>query len=146
MNALGSNLVLYSLQIACIVAIAAIGASLCRVPLARVRLAYWRLVVAVCIAIPFLSRVAPHAIPEGGPTVASRVAFSTLSGGGTPVGTWFWLIPFVSIAGAIVRCAWLAFGVVRLRRLRELGSSEPFESEVAGGRRGVGAGDGVPLG
>ena len=131
MNALGSNLVLYSLQIACIVAIAAIGASLCRVPLARVRLAYWRLVVAVCLAIPFLPRVAPLAIREGGPAVASRVAFSTISGGGTPVGTWFWLIPFISIAGAIVRCAWLAFGVVRLRRLRELGSREPLESEVA---------------
>lgn len=131
MNALGSNLVLYSLQVACIVAIAAIGASLCRVRLARVRLAYWRLVVAVCIAIPFLSRVAPHAAREEYRNVASRVAFSTISSGGTPVGTLFWLISFVSIAGAIVRCAWLAFGILRLRRWRELGSREPFESDVA---------------
>jgi bla regulator protein BlaR1 len=131
MNALGSNLVLYSLQVACIVAIAAIGAGLCRVRLARVRLAYWRLVVAVCIAIPFLSRVAPHAARVAYPNVASRVAFSTFSTSGTPVGTLFWLISFVAIAGAIVRCGWLAFGILRLRRLRELGSREPFESDVA---------------
>ena len=127
MNALGSNLVLYSLQIACVVAIAFAGARLFHVRVARVRLAYWRLVVAACLVLPALSRIAVPAARGVDPGAVSRVGLSITSAAGAPAGTLAWLIPVIAIAGAIVRFAWLMVGIVRLRRLRGLGSFEPFE-------------------
>ena len=130
MNALGWNLILYSLQIACVVGIAAVAGSAFRIQLARVRLAYWRLVVVTCIALPVLYRVAPQETSGLSPTIAGRAGLSIASDSGSPVGTLASLIPFVLMAGAIVRGAWLALGMLRLRRLRGLGSLEPFESHV----------------
>jgi bla regulator protein blaR1 len=130
MNALASNLVLYSLQIACVVAIAFVGARFFRVRLARVRLAYWRLVVAACLVLPVLSQVAPETDRAVHPRTVSQMGLSIGSAHGSPAGTLAWLIPLVAIAGATVRIAWLAVGILRLRRLRGVGSLEPFEPDV----------------
>jgi TonB family protein len=130
MNALGWNLILYSLQITCVVGIAAVAASALRVRLARVRVAYWRLVVTTCIALPVLSRVAPHETGSLAARIAGHGAFSLATSGSSRVGGLAWLIPVVLMAGAIVRCAWLAFGILRLRRLRALGSPGRLESDV----------------
>jgi TonB family protein len=131
MNALGSNLILYSLQIACVAGIAAAAASALPVRLARARLAYWRLVVVTAIALPIVSRMPTQDSLHLGPAIADYVGGPLAASGGAPVGTLASLLPFVLIAGALAKCAWLAIGMVRLRRLRRLGSVEALESDLA---------------
>lgn len=130
MNSVATNIVLYSLQIAFVVGIAAVAASTFHVQLARVRLAYWRLVGLTCLALPVLSRMAPQEASGLNPSIVSHVGLSIASSSGLPANTLTWLTPIVLIVGATARGAWLAFGMLRLRRLRGLGSLEALEPDV----------------
>jgi len=86
-----------------VVGIAAVAGGAFRLQLARVRLAYWRLVVVTCIALPVLYRVAPEETSGLSPTIAGRVGLSIASDSRSPVGTLASLLSFVLLAGAIVR-------------------------------------------
>jgi cell shape-determining protein MreD len=49
------NILIYSAQILVLISAAAIGAAIFRLPLARARLAYWRVVVVACLVLPWVS-------------------------------------------------------------------------------------------
>jgi len=50
-----ANILIYSAQILLLICGAAIGALIFRLPLARARLAYWRVVVVTCLVLPWVS-------------------------------------------------------------------------------------------
>ena len=114
-------LLLYSTQILFVVCIAAAAAALGRLSVPAVRLAYWRGVGALCLALPFLATT--HADAP-----AASVAFgaAAISGGGNEtaaqalmtVGT---AVPWVWAGGVVVRLGWLLAGAFRLRQLRRRG-------------------------
>lgn len=111
-------LVQYSAQIFFVVCVAALAAALGRLSVPAVRLAYWRGVGALCLALPLLATMRAN-------TSAISVAFGAgaVSGGGSEavsralmnVGTavlWVW------VGGAVARLGWLMAGAMRLRQLR----------------------------
>jgi TonB family protein len=112
------NILIYSAQILVLISAAAIGAAIFRLPLARARLAYWRVVVVACLLLPWvpaLVRVAPGFVsPHPFPTIAFAVTLET-SGGSSQFTR---SVPLLLLLGAIARGAWLALGLVRLRHLR----------------------------
>ncbi len=57
-----ANLIAYSAQVLIVVATAAFAAGVVRMPMARARVAYWRLIVAVCLALPLLAQPADRVV------------------------------------------------------------------------------------
>ena len=116
-----ANLIAFSGQALIVVALAACAAGAVRMPLARARVAYWRLIVAVCVALPFLGQpadrvvfvaesagsvVTPVAVVDPGEVEpAPRVRVAAAVG---------WLL----VAGGAARAAWLGIGILALIRLR----------------------------
>ncbi len=116
-----ANLIAYSAQVLIVVATAAFAAGVVRMPMARARVAYWRLIVAACLALPLLAQP------------ADRVVFTTESAGDatTPVAvvdtgevqpeprvSAAAAVSGLLLAGAAARAAWLGVGVLALIRLR----------------------------
>jgi bla regulator protein blaR1 len=130
MNTLGWNLVLYSLQIAGIVGIAAVAASAVRVQLPRLRLAYWQWVVVICFTLPALAWLAPEASGGSRSAITGRIGLSIASANSPSPFTFASWIPFVWSVGMLARVMWLAVGMWRLRRLHQLGVSESFDSDL----------------
>ena len=65
-----ANLVAYSAQVLIVVAAGALAATLIRLPMARVRVAYWRVVVALCLTLPLLTRPADQVVFVAPPSAA----------------------------------------------------------------------------
>ena len=116
-----ANLIAYSAQVLIVVATAAFAAGVVRMPMARARVAYWRLIVAACLALPLLAQP------------ADRVVFTTESAGDvtTPVAvvdtgevqpeprvSAAAAVSGLLLAGAAARAAWLGIGILALIRLR----------------------------
>ena len=131
-----SNLVIYSAQILLVVAAATIGGHILRLSAPRPRFAFWRAVVAACLLLPLWPKridVATTAATIGGAeTVASRSDVTVVS----PT-AWISLIPWVLLSGAAARGAWLAFGFLRLRRLRARSVSAMLDGEIEALRRAL---------
>jgi TonB family protein len=128
------NLALYSAQIA--IVIAACGALVFAVRLRSpaARLAYWHVVLAVCLAMPVLEVLRHPAEPD-----AAGVTFSstplTYGGARDPASK---PVPWLAIGlgaialGTILRLAWLGAGFVRLRRYRRAAAPlEPLPDSLA---------------
>ena len=116
-----ANLIAYSAQVLIVVATAAFAAGVVRMPMARARVAYWRLIVAACLALPLLAQP------------ADRVVFTSESAGDatTPVAvvdtgevqpeprvSAAAAVSGLLLAGAAARAAWLGIGILALIRLR----------------------------
>ena len=116
-----ANLIAYSAQVLIVVAAGAVSALLIRLPNARGRLAYWRLVLAVCLAVPLLAlpidRIVfvPQSAIGGVPTPAAidMVELEPEPALSAPV-----VVTWLLVAGAAVRLAWLGIGILALARLR----------------------------
>jgi len=120
MNAVAANVLRYSLQIAVIVGVAAVAARLLAIRVAHVRLAYWRVVVVLCLALPVFPRLAPPPSRTVGLPLAARVESSIAAAAGSSARGFAWL-PAVLLTGASLRAVWLGLGLRRLRRLRRSG-------------------------
>ena len=110
-------LALYSLEILLLVASAAAAVSLVRVP-PRGRLAFWRAVVIACLLLPLAPPRVVHVdlMPT---TTSARIidqASSTLMVGASTASI-AGLIPWIVVAGILLRTLWLGVGIVRLRAL-----------------------------
>lgn len=137
-----SNLLAWSLQVSLVVAAAALAARLMPVDAAAVRHSWWRAVLALCLALPLLQpwqRVAAPTIALTSIVVApaapgGEFVPSALGGGrgsGVAVPAWPAVLAIVLAAGASLRLAWLAAGLVRLHRLRRAGAiASPTETDV----------------
>ena len=121
--ALFTNLVAWSAQVACVVALATLAAALLRVDDAHIRYQYWRAVLALCLALPLLQpRQQPGAATGAVTTVSSAVAApapAPLPAAGTI--DWIGLAAVVIAGGIVVRLVMLAASLATLRRMRSLG-------------------------
>jgi TonB family protein len=148
MDAILANLLGWCLQVAVVVAGAAAAAWMVRVDAASVRHAWWRTVLVMCMALPILqpwqaanpsatividdSRAAHDVDPSLGHS-AHRVPLLRRLIAAAP--SWSAVVFVVLASGIVARLAWLAAGLVRLRRLRRIGLPEPdaFSDLVAAG-------------
>jgi TonB family protein len=117
----------FSAQVACVIAIAGVIASIVRIDAASVRYQYWRAVLLLCVALPWLQghqRVAPvikvlSVIPATAmPAVESAAVTVNATTPGLP---WALIASSIVVAGTTVMFAGVALGLLRLRRFRRLG-------------------------
>jgi TonB family protein len=130
-----ANLLAWALQAGVIVLVAAPLPRLLGLWSPRVRMAYWRAVLVVCLLAPLLQPWVTR--PEiRSPLAATRIAavMNVVGGSGTAAGAGSptpaiapapgagWLLPFgvadVLVAGIILRLGWLGLGVMTVSRLR----------------------------
>ena len=116
MNVTPLAFVVYSTQVLIIVAMAAAGAAMFRLPMARVRFAYWWAVIGACAALPLV----PQLFATPMPTIISAAATSpALAGGGGPrTPSFAGAMALLLLGGGVLRAMWLAGGLMALRRLR----------------------------
>jgi TonB family protein len=116
-----ANLLRYAGQVLIVVAAVELGARLVRPTSARLQLASWRLVIVVCLLLPLVP-VRTSVAWDATASSASRTntaAISALAGAhALPLSAALALLPWLLIAGAIARAAWLGLGFARLRQLR----------------------------
>src|SRR5262245_36670989 len=121
MEPIALAVVVYSCQLFLIVSAAALAEALLRGSVATARMAYWRAVGALCLALPLIApsardlpavSVAFNIFPVG--SVVTGVAASQVPAaiGGA--------IPFVWVCGAGIGLIWLLAGAWRVRQLRRL--------------------------
>ena len=122
-----SDVVVYSVQVACVVAIGGVLTAIVRIDAADVRYFYWRSMLALCLALPWLqvrqtvtSIVAPapqvqvaSSSEHGAAVDASAIPAPTLTGSRSSDGS--------SSTGMVIRLAGIGIGFWRLRRLRTAG-------------------------
>jgi TonB family protein len=117
----------YLLQIACIAILAEALLRLIPVAAAGFRYAYWRLVLAAALVMPWVLRsTAPVAgAPEELATIfpgTPLVEFSTVATTSPEAGAaWLTLAPWIVATGIAARALWVLGGVLRLRALRRRG-------------------------
>ena len=130
-----SNLFAWGCQVTLIVAVAAALLRLLRVDAPPIRYACWRLVLAVCLALPLLQpwKVITPAVESetttpldpsrqiGAVSNTAPIAHPSTTLPAVPPVSWPALAAIALVAGAVLRLAWLAGGILRLRRLRKAG-------------------------
>jgi TonB family protein len=119
-TAIVANLLPWSLQAAGVAAAAALLPWLFRLDAAGVRYTYWRSVALLCLALPWI-----QTYERARPTTtnaAVAMATATASAASSPVTAaginWEAIAAVIVATGIALRLAWLALGVVKLRRLR----------------------------
>jgi TonB family protein len=144
---MASNLLAWSLQVAVVVAAAALAAKLMPVDSASVRHTWWRAVLVLCLVLPVLQPWQHTALPViTAPSIAGAPAGGAAAGNavravpsvmgfrlGLPASSPIvpLLFAIALVAGAVARLAWLAAGLFRLHRLREAGAlASPTEADV----------------
>ena len=117
-----ANLLPWSLQAAVVVAAAALLPWMFRLDAAGVRYTYWRGVALLCLTLPWIQPYRHASSTASTVTTAVAVTGTPLqaASGGTPGVTWGLMVLAVLVAGMVLRFAWLAFGLVRLRQLRRV--------------------------
>ncbi len=111
-------LVVYSAQVLFVVGVAGVASMLFRLTLPAARLAYWRAVGVLCLALPLLT----PAHPEGPAATVVFGAAAVVGTGGlasaptlATVGS---LITWMYAGGVAARLGWLLVGALRLRQIR----------------------------
>ncbi len=119
-----ANLGSWFAQIACVVALAACLPWLLRLRAPDASYAFWRAVLALCLVLPWLQgRAAPHAAGDRTASVADSTVLGVSLERAPDVARLDWLAIalWIVAAGAAARLAWIAIGLIRLRRLRTAG-------------------------
>jgi TonB family protein len=125
-----SDLLAYSAQVGCIVAVGSLLPLLLHIDAAGVRYAYWRALLVLCLALPWLQprhRVtrAIEAVTTAAPPSAN-VSFAV---GNTTVPVaavdWVQIVAWILLAGIVLRLSRVGLGLWRLRRLRVAGHLAP---------------------
>ena len=109
-------LALYSLEILLLVASAAAAVSLVRVP-PRGRLVLWRAVVIACLLLPLAPPHVVHVDLMPMATTARVIDSGSTLMTGASTASIIGLIPWIVVAGALLRTVWLGIGIIRLRAL-----------------------------
>jgi len=122
-----SNLVAYSAQIAGIVAVASVIPAAIRLSAIDVRYAYWRIVFALCLLLPWLQTRQSAASPiqvtsDFVPAMSTVAQVSERAVATTTPVHWPTLALWTIVIGAALRLSWLVIGLVRLRRMRSVGT------------------------
>lgn len=129
-KAIAADLVAFSAQLACVVGAAGLLSLAVRVDRAGLRYQYWRGVLLFCVLLPWLQggalgvdylveTKAGPALPAGANIWVSSVDVVASAGRAA----WLPMAVWIVLAGIVVRLAYVAFGLVRLGRLRRSGRS-----------------------
>jgi TonB family protein len=114
-----SNLISDCLQVSLLVAVGTALPVLFRMRAPRVLLAYWQGLLLVCLLLPLAQ---PWKSPVLGPSVGvgtETPGFQSVAVGVGQIRGWLYpLIGGVLVAGTLIRLAWLAVGLGRLRAIR----------------------------
>ena len=129
MNAslIATDVVAFSAQVTCMVAVAAIVSFLVRIDAASVRYQYWRAVLVLCLLLPWLQgrQPTPAASESVGAAVFSVTAMSTTVAPAASIAAdgiaWQTLAIWIVVGIIGLRLTRLALGLARLRRLRRSG-------------------------
>jgi TonB family protein len=121
------NLLAYSIQTGGVAAVAWVASACMRIDAPGVRYAYWRAVLLLCLALPWLQGRrevvrAPGAEQAIGATTGS-VSVATSLAAVEPVAAWLPVAGTVLLAGIALRLAWLTWSVARLRRMGRHGNT-----------------------
>ena len=123
------DLIAWSAQVACVVAIGGLLPMLLRLDAPGVRYMFFRALLVICLALPWLqARQATGGITTSTDFTAAYigVAMPVDVGAVTPAFPWFAAALGACLAfGIAVRGAWIAIGLVRLSRLRQAGYVVP---------------------
>jgi TonB family protein len=133
------NLASYSAQIALLVAIGALAPRMLRIRTPDVTYAYWRALLVAAILLPWLQ---PRHIVAEGNSLIVVMGPATAAAGETAAATrgaidWPFVLGTVLICGIAIRVVWMAAGLLRLRRLRSIGSSASAFDVVQAGEAGL---------
>ena len=126
---IATNLLAWSIQVAALVAGASLLPSLFRLDVPGVRYAYWRMVSLLCLALPWIQPYRETKLLSASTTSAVTTTASSASAGvAQTVSSWNWeqFLIVVLVVGIAVRLAWLATGLMRLRRLRDRATRGPI--------------------
>ena len=119
-----SDLAAYSLQVACIAALGGSLPALFRIHAPGVRYAYFRALLALCVALPWLQGRPNVVVSSLSAPVATVVANASVPGASSVAQPaqaafpWLTTLIVVLLSGAALRLIWIGVGLVRLRRLR----------------------------
>lgn len=137
-----ANLVALSLQITVVAAAAALAHGVLRIRAPRLRYAFWRAVLLLCLALPWIPVPPIASSPGAAPQLAVAVIPAEMSApivdAAGRVMDWTLWLPMAIAAGGALRLLWMAFGCWRLRQLRQAGEPLPLE-EYADVQEAVGA-------
>ena len=127
-----SDVIVYSVQAACVVTIGGALAAVVRIDAADVRYFYWRALLALCLALPWLQArqtivsVVPPPSPLAAASSLARASVATeVVATGASSTDWITVVGWILMAGIVFRLASLAIGFWRLRRLRTAGYLAP---------------------
>jgi TonB family protein len=135
------DLIAWSAQVACLVAIGGLLPTLLRLEAPGVRYAYFRALLALCLVLPWLQErqsnaggvttEALSAVLIGAPTAGETLAT-------TPSFPWMTALALCIAVGICARGVWIAVGLVRLARLRTAGYMFPWNEEHDEPQRALG--------
>ena len=141
-TALLLNLLAFSAQVACIVAVGCALPALLRLDAPGVRFVYWRALVVFCLTLPWIQ--AKRAI-EAATSADDGVILPLASNGpAQAVGAagahinWPLAVAVLISAGILLRLIWMAAGLFYLRRLRSAGCATQDDGETDEMQRALG--------
>jgi beta-lactamase regulating signal transducer with metallopeptidase domain len=129
------NVLAWIVQCLILAGVAHLLLALLRIRLPAIRYGWWQCVLVICLILPMQPRQLPGtgasppaSVSRAAPGAASDVAAMPVSFegafGSVPAGIdWSTTLVGVILAGAVLRFAWLAAGILRLRRLRGAGEA-----------------------
>ena len=106
------DLVAYCIQAAALVGVGTIMASLLRLRVPKLRLAYWQMLLAVCVLLPLLQPWRPEVIKTNG-VVLANITFVPESAQ-PPGPSLAEIVLYVIVAGIVLRALWITLGLGRL--------------------------------
>ncbi|HXA52714.1 MAG TPA: M56 family metallopeptidase [Candidatus Acidoferrum sp.] len=114
-----TNLTSYCLQIGLLIGVAAFIPRALRMAEPRARLAFWHIVLAACLALPLFAPWRQESVTVGVTMhVARPLPSRTVPPSRDRVIPWDRIVLGILATGAVVRFAWLALGLARLRQYR----------------------------
>ena len=136
-----SNLVAYSAQLACVAALGGLLPLAIRIDTAAVRYAYWRGLLLLALALPWVQgRHLPAGTDAGGDVAVVFTAAALASGDPAAAAlSWSTGVTAVLAGGFVVRLLWIAAGLARLRRMRRAGVEACADTDIAEAQRLAGA-------
>jgi TonB family protein len=128
---LWDNFVTYSMQIGLLIGLAAFIPTMLRIRVPRARLAYWHVLLAVCLLLPVLTPRKRELIIVSTPAATPAVTLTPLPAAPKRAIPRSELAFALVAAGIVARLVWLGAGFWRLRRFRL--NSQPLEPALSWG-------------
>ena len=130
-SSLLSDLMAWSAQAACIATAGAFLPALLRLDAPGIRYAYFRALLLVCLALPWLQARQPISGADAEPFTTVLIGVAAPAEAGTTAASVPWPSAVLAIValGICVRALWIGLGLIRLARLRTAGRLLPSQGD-----------------